>query len=108
MVFESENDRQAMLKACGGPARLSDSVGPHWEILGIFERKFVENSRVAGFQPTLFVSELDTWQRDHTWEASFRAVTAEVDHLGEDGVDFKIVDYQPDGTGMVLLILELD
>jgi len=102
MAFESDNDRLAILKACGAETvNLALLDARNWDAIGILEKKYVETQRVQGYKPTLQIRERDIYHPDETPTAEFRAVMF---NSSSDGFD--IVEVQPDGTGMVLLILE--
>ncbi len=97
MEFESDKDRLAILKATG--ELVTFSVGQvSWDVYGIVETAFVEVNRTEGFRPTVLCREIDTTRRAGEVVVNGTLIQTSVG-------SFEVVTPQPDGAGLVLLIL---
>lgn len=63
-------------------------------VKGILDREYIETSMISGFQPIF------------TCEATDVTGAAQGDAIIVDSVSYKIRETQPDGTGIMRLILE--
>lgn len=100
MTFESDTDRLAYLETCGRAMSLSDTNGSGWPVYGVYSYEYVEVQGIEATRPAVLVRESDLANPSGGLPA------VEVGIGEADGGDFPIVGRQPDGAGMVLLIMD--
>jgi hypothetical protein len=61
---------------------------------GVFDRLFVTINNVEGYHPTFLISNADA-----------ATITIESTVMSFEGVSYKAISKQPDGTGFTLLVL---
>lgn len=104
MAIESAADRLAFVREFGATCSLH--IGQDdWDASAIFDRAWVDVRGVETYSPTLLVRVEDLYLPGQLQSDSYRATSVNV-AAEYGGAGFDIVAYQPDGTGMVTLILE--
>jgi len=91
VAFETDADRLAVIQECGGQL-VTVATASVW---GIFENAYAEDLGIAGTRPELTCRTTDV----STAAAGTAVVANELSYL--------VRGIQPDGTGMTVLILEL-
>ena len=98
MSIESAADRLNLIKTLGELVVFSDGQDT-WDVYGVLEREYADVGGVESYHPVLTCRETDTT----------RHATHSVDHgttLQADSGSYTIVGLQPDGTGLVVFVLE--
>jgi hypothetical protein len=105
MAVESAADRAQFVSAndFGRSFRYLPGVGPEISVTGIFDAAYLlleaGQAGVSGTAPTLLCCSSDL-------DALPAGKACEDDRVIDGLVQYRVVDVQPDGTGMSLLILE--
>lgn len=94
-----------MLEAVG--RQMQFSVGSSkWNVTGVFDRQFAEVLGTEAMAPAAVVREADIYAPTHAGEAAYLVTAVDADPAKVGGDHFAVVGVQPDGTGLVTLILE--
>ena len=104
MALESAADRLAFCKAFGSLVQFAKGQNK-WNAYAIFDREFVALQGMESYRPILTCREIDAIQPEQAGDA-YRASWVDVNPDKVGGDAFNVVEHQPDGTGMVTLILE--
>ena len=99
-MFETDGDRLEYVTDLGEPATLQIGAD-YWATTAIFDSEYVDIEGVESRTPILFCRTIDIYQPDMPVELEYRATGAIYDEL-----EYRIIEVQPDGTGMVILVLE--
>ena len=100
-MFETDADRLAYLTTFGEGVTFSIGETADWSAYGIQDNEFVDVDGVESRHPILMARRDDIYKPGETQSIEFRATEV---LTGEAG--YNIVEFQDDGTGMILLVLE--
>lgn len=107
MAFETAETRLGYVTTFGESVNFTLGMDD-WDALGIFDNEFVDVDGVESRRPVLICRIKDIYlpAQQEDWPTlpaqQYRATAVQVTQGG-----YNIVEVQPDGTGMVMLVLEL-
>lgn len=105
MTFETDADRRAAVRAVGQRVQLSRGSSK-WNTWAVFDRAFVAVLGTEAYAPAVVLVEDDSYAPNHVGDPAYLAELVDVNPDKIGGYKFDVVGVQPDGTGMVTLVLE--